>query len=134
MNQPEKSSEPQLSQQPQPQSQQAQPQIPQKGLPPWGVNIEDCKTEDEMKHAQEALNIWIDNINKEIHEVLKKHSINVYQLSFWPIGLRIPIILASGDAYYTARLAAHAQQALEERAVQNMRGPLSKTQQQKDKQ
>ena len=126
MNESEKSSEQQPSQ-PLPQ-QPSQPslQTPQKTLPPWGLDIEECKTEEEIKHAQEAMNIWIDSINKEIHEVLKKYNINVYQLSFWPIGIKIPIILASGDAYYTARLAAHAQAALEERAVQTMRGPLAK--------
>ena len=134
MSQAEKSSEPQSQQPPsqsseQPPSQsseQPQPQIPQKGLPPWGVSFDDCKTDEEKKHAQDALNIWIDSINSEVHGILKKHNVNVYQISFWPVGLKIPIILASGDAYYTARLAAHAQSALEERAVQNMRGPLVK--------
>lgn len=92
-----------------------------KPLPPWGIDLESCKTDDEIKNGEKAFNSWLETISKEVHEILKKHDVNAYQISFKHPCIQIPIVLAKGHSYTVTKLAAHATMMLKERVDQELK-------------
>lgn len=73
------------------------------------LNIKDSNTRNE---ADEVISNWLDGIHKDISELLEKHDLTVYQISFVHPGTKNPILLTRGDLLQTTILAATATRQL----------------------
>lgn len=85
---------------------------PQKALKPQYINLKEIKDDRERIEAENILDKWVENIYKDISNLLEKYDLNIYQLSFLHPGTRNPILLARGDLFQTAILATTAARQL----------------------
>jgi len=79
-----------------------------KNLPPWDIDPETFKGEEDAKLAQEQMNKWLEEFQKDLSQLLEKNGISVFTLDFLHKGSRTPILLTRGNSYVVAKLSKHA--------------------------
>jgi len=79
-----------------------------KNLPPWDIDPETFQGEEDAKLAQERMNKWLEEFQKDLSQLLEKNGISVFTLDFLHKGSKTPILLTRGNSYVVAKLAKHA--------------------------
>jgi hypothetical protein len=95
------------------------------GLPPWAINLDTLKDPQQAAAAQRAIDIWIEKLQKDLHELFSKNGITIWQLAFLQNGSRLPILMSKGHRYHTFRLAAYAQSSLEKQMIKEAKETAS---------
>lgn len=89
-------------------------------LPPWGLKLEECKTDEDKDKAEKAMNEWLDKFSEDLSDLLTKNGVMAYAVSLSVIGAKTPILLAKGHLYTTAKLAAYAAKMLKNRVDKDL--------------
>lgn len=82
----------------------------------WG-NIKDPELQAKAEQKVEA---WLGDLQKEIAELLKKNGIRAYQMSFMHEGTRTPMLCVSGSTYGAAKLAVAAARTLRDQIEKDL--------------
>jgi hypothetical protein len=85
---------------------------PLDNLKPQHINWPKIEDNDIRNKAEKIIDEWLNTIHKDISELLEKHDLTVYQISFIHPGTKTPILLTRGDLLQTAILAATATRQL----------------------
>ena len=85
---------------------------PLDNLKPQHINWLEIKDSDTNNEVDKIISNWLDEIHKNISELLEKHDLTVYQISFIHPGTKNPILLTRGDLLQTTILAATATRQL----------------------
>jgi hypothetical protein len=83
-----------------------------KSLPPWEIDTSVIQDPKEKKEAQAEINKWADQLSEDLHVLLTKNGIEVYELSFLHEGSRKPMLLYRGHEFMVCRLACFARDKL----------------------
>lgn len=83
-----------------------------KSLPPWEIDTSTIQDPEEKKEAQVEINKWADQLSEDLHVLLAKNGIEVYELSFLHEGSRKPMLLYRGHEFMTCKLACFARDKL----------------------
>ena len=89
-------------------------------LHPSKINWGNISDDNQKKIAQEAIDKWIDTLHKDVSELLGKHGITKYQLSFLHEGSRSPMLIVRGNTYDAAKLAVVAARSLRDRVTDEL--------------
>lgn len=83
-------------------------------LPPWQIDLSKITDENERNIAQETIDQWIQNLQKDVSDLFTKNGLRVYQISFLHEGTKTPILLSKGSNFLCCRLAAYGHKALKD--------------------
>jgi len=89
-------------------------------LPPWGIRLETCTTDEDKNKVEKAMNEWLDKFSEHLSDLLTKNGVTAYAVSLSITGSKTPILLAKGHLYTTAKLSAYAAKMLKNRVDKDL--------------
>jgi hypothetical protein len=94
---------------------------PIKNLPPPSET--DWRVEDKQHREtlQQHVDTWMEEIQKDISELLKERGIEKFQLSFIHKGTNSPMMMIRGGLFECAKLAVSAANELKKQVAEHLR-------------
>jgi hypothetical protein len=96
------------------------PQASKDNLRPPEIDFEKITDENEKKAAAMAIKEWLQEIQKEVSDILEKKGVHVFQLSVLHEGTKNPLVLWKGSIYGAAKIAKHAASALKSQVLEEL--------------
>lgn len=91
-----------------------------KDLHPSEIAWLDIKDEESKKNAQAIIDKWVEEVQKDVSHLLRKHHITKYQLSFLHEGSKTPMLLTQGTLYEVTKLSVVAARQLRNRVAEDL--------------
>jgi len=96
------------------------PQASKNNLKPQEIDFEKITDENEKKAAAIVIREWLQEVQKEVSDILEKHGVHVFQLSIIHEGTKNPLVLWRGGIYGAAQIAKHAASVLKSQVLEEL--------------
>lgn len=93
---------------------------PSNSLHPSKINYKNITDKAEQDKAKQLIDDWYDTIRKDVHALLAKHGVTVYEIGFVHDGSRNPMVIAHGHIFEIAKLSVVVARELRGRVAEEL--------------
>lgn len=104
-------------------TQAALPQAPIDNLRPWEINFKDIKDEKTKQHVEIIMKKWMNNLQKDLDDLLSKNGITVFELGFIHTATKGTMLITNGELLAVTKAAKLAYIELRGRVAEQVSLP-----------